>query len=127
MGPCMGKRFVQGGAICSHKVVCFDLWGNTEICLGTLLSGLDTFASSKEAKGFRGLLAEFGGQWDLVGGVHLVEDGMSLGLGEMGEWHHPFSRDHTEAVSGAGRWKMGLIEEDLTPAFLDHYHLIDVR
>lgn len=50
----------------------------------------------------------------------LVEEGTSLGLGEMGERHHPFFWDHVGAVSEAGRWKLCLVEEDLVPAVLGY-------
>lgn len=78
---------------------------------------------------FRGLLAEAWGQSDLEGisssVATPVEKGASPGLDELREPHHPFFWDHVGAVSGAGRWEVGPVEEDLVPAVLGYCHLID--
>lgn len=78
----MKKSFVQDEAICSHKVVCFDLRGNIEICLGTPLCWLDTFSLSKGVGLVVGLREALGTYWQNLGGqwgqnglhyrVHLV-------------------------------------------------------
>ena len=78
----MKMNFVQDEAICSHKVVCFDLWGNMEICLGTSLCWLDTFSLSKGMGLVVGLQEALGTYWQNFGGqwgqnglnyrVHLV-------------------------------------------------------
>lgn len=44
----------------------------------------------------------------------------------MGELNYPIFWDHVGAMSGAGKWKVDLVEEDLGPAALDYCHLIDV-
>lgn len=105
------RSFGLGEAICSHEVVCFDLWRNTEICLGTPLGWLDTSAFTQKNR-FNGGLST-GRMWGTVGpewsssedtsvSVAIpVEEGISLESSEMGELNHPFFWDPVGAVRGA--------------------------